>query len=317
MRCKCRRKLVKNGFTKAGTQRWKCLVCKQTNIRQKKTKLNISLLTKYLIEGQTISWLSNYYHLHPNTIRDRLEKQLVIEPPNWQVELPTGKVWIATDATHFKSWGCLYITKAFGIKYPIAVSFCRRECLETALNHLKPLSGLEVVGYTTDGRKGLVLAHKQMFPDGVHQRCLVHIQMRVATLLTQHPKLQAGKDLLKITSMLNQIKDYYLAEIWLLAFSDWHEMYLDILKQRTHQTDGKWWYTHKNLRSAWKHILNAADNLFVFLDYENSTYHNNHLEGTFGQRKPALFKHRGMSRSKVPAALLWTFYLLAKLQKTA
>lgn len=316
MRCKCRRKLVKNGFTQAGTQRWKCLVCSKTKIRQKKIKFNPSLLIKYLLEGQTISWLSHYYRLHTNTVRLRIDRQLSIKPPEVNFGLPKGKLWIATDATHLKSWGCLYITKANGIKFPIAISFCRRECLETALNHLKPLSGLEVAGYTTDGRKGLVMAHKQIFPDSVHQRCLVHIQMRVQTLLTRHPKLQAGKDLLKITAMLNQIKDYYLAEIWLLAFSDWYEMYQLVLKQRTYQTNGKWWYTHKNLRSAWKHVLNACDNLFVFLDYENSTYHNNHLEGTFGQRKPALFKHRGMSRNKIPQALLWTFYLQSKQSKT-
>jgi len=315
MRCKCRRKLVRNGFTLAGTQRWKCSVCEHTRTRQKHAKPNTLLLIKYLVEGQTVSWLSHHYHLHPNTIRAKILKELSVPPPTSLIPLPKGKVWIATDATHFKSWGCLYITKATGVSCPIAVSFCRRECLETALNHLKPLSGLSVDGYTTDGRKGLVMAHKQVFPDGAHQRCLVHIQMRVATLLTQHPKLKAGRDLLYISSQLNQVKDYYSAEIWLLAFQDWSEQYQAMLKKRTFQRDGKWWYTHRNLRYAWKHILNAADNLFIFLDYQNSTYHNNHLEGAFGQRKPALFKHRGLSRTKIAAALIWTFHLLANSKK--
>jgi hypothetical protein len=315
MRCKCRRKLVRNGFTPAGTQRWKCLACNHTKIRQKWVKPSTSLLIKYLIEGQTISLLSNRYHLHPNTVRGKVLKLISSPPPAYLTPLPKGKIWIATDATHFKSWGCLYITKATGIPNPIAVSFCRRECLETALTHLKPLTGLLVNGYTTDGRKGLVMAHKQVFPNGVHQRCLIHIQMRVQTLLTQNPKLKAGRDLLGLSSQLHEIRDYYQAEIWLLAFQDWYEIYRAMLVKRTYQTNGSWWYTHRNLRFAWKHILNAADNLFVFLDHENSTYHNNHLEGTFGQRKPALFRHRGLSRTKIAAALIWTFYLLSQPKK--
>lgn len=144
MRCKCRRKLVKNGFTFSGKQRWKCLVCKQTQTRQKHLKPNTLLLTKYLIEGQTVSWLANHYHLHPNTIRNKILKELSVPPAKDLTPLPKGKIWIATDATHFKSWGCLYITKVTGLSQPIAISFCRRECFETALNHLKPLSNLSV-----------------------------------------------------------------------------------------------------------------------------------------------------------------------------
>lgn len=286
--------------------------CKRTTIRQKSKPVDTLLLKRYLVEGQTVSWLAKHYQKHRNTIRNYISRAF-LKPPLLEIpkEVLEEKVWLATDATHFKRWGCLYITKATGVSTPLAISFCQRECLETALGHLQSLSGLSVTGYTTDGRRGLVLAYQQIFPKAAQQRCLVHVQMRVRTWLTSKPKLEAGRDLLYLSSRLTRIKTIQESNNLLAAFSEWLTKYQIVISERTHK--GKsWWYTHKNLRKAWRHILNAQDNLFVFLDYPNSIYHNNHLEGTFGQRKPALYRHRGLSRTKVSAALLWTFHLLKK-----
>ncbi len=155
------------------------------------------------------------------------------------------------------------------------------------------------------------MAHQQVFPDSGHQRRLVHIRMKVQTLLTTKPKLAGGKDLLELSARLTPIRDTDAAQMWWADFCYWQNQYQSILAARSYR--GKsWWYTHRNLRYAWKHILNAADSLFVFLAYSNSVLHTNHLEGLFGQRKPALSRHRGLSRTKIANALFWTFYLLNK-----
>ena len=266
------------------------------------------------MDGRTAKQLSSDLGLHPNTVRNRLSKYLNNPPPLKFLpeELADKKLWLITDATHFKRWGCLLVTKATGIKPPLAVSFHEKECFETAVRHLEPLRSLSVSGYTTDGKKGLVMAHQQVFPDAGHQRCLVHIRMKVQTLLTCHPKLPGGRDLLRLSARLTRIKSTDVAQIWWADFCGWQEEYQSVLAQRTYR--GKsWWYTHRNLRYAWKHILNAADSLFVFLAYPgNSVSHTNHLEGLFGQRKPALSRHRGLSRTKIANALFWTFYFLNK-----
>lgn len=312
MRCKCRQKLIKWGQTNAGTVRWRCPACGQTKTRQK-TGFRRHLLARFLVEGRTAAQLSSDLGLHPNTVRNRLGKYLDNPPPQkFLPEYLSGrKLWLVTDATHFKRWGCLLITKVPGIKQPLAVSFHDKECFETAVKHLEPLKNLSVTGYTTDGKKGLVMAHKLLFPDAGHQRCLVHIRMKVQTLLTGNPKLPGGKDLLKLSARLTGIKDTDEAQIWWADFCFWQDQYQPVLAARTHR--GKsWWYTHRNLRYAWKHILNAADSLFVFLAYPDSVSHTNHLEGLFGQRKPALSRHRGLSRAKIANALFWTFYFLNK-----
>ena len=155
MRCKCRQKLIRWGQTAAGTVRWRCPACGRTKTRQK-AGFRRHLLSRFLVEGRTADQLSSDLGLHPNTVRNRLAKYLNNPPP--QKFLPEyllgKKLWIVTDATHFKRWGCLLITKTPGCKQPLAVSFHEKECLETAVKHLEPLRRLSVTGYTTDGKKG-------------------------------------------------------------------------------------------------------------------------------------------------------------------
>lgn len=262
--------------------------------------------------------LAEKYRVHPLTIRNRLHRALQKTPPTFP-QTTDQPCWLVTDATHFKRWGCLLVTKATGTKHPLAVSFHRREDQVSAANHLQPLSHLGVTGFTTDGRRGLVLAYKQIFPNAAQQRCLVHVHFRVQTLLTSHPKLPLGQDLLELVKLLHEVKDGVAATTWWELFSDWysqHEVTINT-KSHTQQSNGRrhWWYTHKNLRKATRHVLYAADHLFTFLNYPNAVSHTNHLEGTFGQRKPSLNRHRGLSRTRVCNVLLWMFYYLTKNQK--
>ena len=309
MSCK-RCKLSRWGYLRSGTPRWRCSVCGKTKIREKK-RLQYGLLRKYLIDGDTCNQLARDLNIHPDTVRRKISSVLDKEPPLSTTLNISEPYWLITDATHFKRWGCLFVTKATGQKSPLAVSFHSGETFENTLSHLQSLKHLTVSGYTTDGKRGLVGAHQQLFPEAKHQRCLVHVRMKVQTLLTQNPKLEEGKELLVLSKRLTQIKTAEEANIWWNVFSRWQEVNQKVLNERSFQ--GKsWWYTHRNLRRAWKHILNASDNLFVFIDYPNSVSNTNHLEGLFGQRKPALTRHRGLSRTKVAKALLWTFYLLSK-----
>lgn len=319
MGCKCRFGLIKWGQTAAGTVRWRCPKCGLTRVRQKHG-FRHQLLKRYLVDGDTLSQLSEKYHVHPLTIRNRLHKIFQNPPPISLPEPLTQPCWLMTDATHFKHWGCLLVTKATGIKQPLAVSFHHHEDQVSATAHLKPLSHLGVRGFTTDGRRGLVLAYKQVFPQAVQQRCLVHVYFKVQTLLTCHPKLPLGQDLLELVKLLHEVKDGLSATSWWELFSDWYQQHQNQINTRSHPLDDiskrHWWYTHKNLRKAVRHVLNAGDHLFTFLKYPNSVSHTNHLEGSFGQRKPSLYRHRGLSRTRVASVLLWTLYCLSKDRKT-
>lgn len=280
-------------------------------------------MRRFLIDGDTCKQLAELYCVHHNTIRNRLFRVLEKTPPLLSLATAEDKPhWLVTDATHFKRWGCLFVTKTTDQPLPIAVSFHDRECFQTALSHLMPLASLAVSGYTIDGKKGLVMAYQQLFPDASFQRCLVHIRMRVQTLLTSRPKLPAGQELLGIAQQLTKIKTTAETHCWWELFTAWQQRWQPVLNERTYRENipilssesrqRRWWYTHRNLRYSWKHILHAADHLFVFLEHQEAASHTNHLEGLFGQRKPSLYRHRGLSRKRVANVILWMFHFLNK-----
>jgi len=308
MGCK-RCKYIRWGRHANGRQRWCCVTCRKTRIRQKNS-FKHKLLKRFLVDGDTMAQLSEKYGNHPLTIRNWLHKQLNQNPPLTNIPT-TGPCWLVTDATHFKMWGCLLVTKSTKEKHPLAISFHAKENFESVRDHLNPISGLVVNGYTTDGKRGLVAAYRQVFPQARSQRCLVHILMRVQGLLTHHPKLSLGRDLLNMASQLPKIKSAVDATSWWEQFSDWYQNNQTIINIRSYKGN-KSWYLHGNLHLAITHIFNAADSLFVFINQEGSVSNTNQLEGLFGQRKPSLARHRGLSRKRVANALLWTFYLLSK-----
>src|SRR3989344_2321916 len=69
------------------------------------------------------------------------------------------------------------------------------------------------------------MAHRLLFPDAGHQRCLVHIRMKVQTLLTCHPRVPGGKDLLGLSAKLTQVKYTDQAQDWWRCFCGWQENY--------------------------------------------------------------------------------------------
>jgi hypothetical protein len=77
--------------------------------------------------------------------------------------------------------------------------------------------------------------------------------MKVQTLLTQNPRLVGGKHLLILATTLTHVKTTDQAQEWWNQFCDWQQQFQSTLNERTHR--GKsWWYTHRNLRRAAKHI---------------------------------------------------------------
>lgn len=270
----------------------------------------MGILEQFLLEGKTCLQLADDLRISVSTLRRRLHRLLDQPPPKTTfVTDPDKAYWLITDATHFKRWGALIVTKATTVSLPLAVSFHDKENYATVKEHLQPLSKLSVSGYTSDGKKGIVLAYADVFPNAPQQRCLVHICLKVQTLLTNKPKLLPGKKLLKLVLILPKIRSTAAAVKWWQLFCYLFDTYSGYINRRTYR-GRSWWYTHYNLHRAYKHVQLAGDHLFVFLAHELATYHTNNLEGLFGQKKPALSRHRGMSRKRVANAILWIFYLL-------
>jgi len=97
------------------------------------------------------------------------------------------------------------------------------------------------------------------------------------------------------------------------------EDYADLLNEKTYVEPNKntkykrtWFYTHKNLRAAFRHIKNAFDNqqLFQFIDGKIPST-NNYLEGGINARLKELRRcHRGISVEHQKRIFDW--YLLSR-----
>ena len=150
--------------------------------------------------------------------------------------------------------------------------------------------GISVQAIVCDGRRGVV----QAFPDIPVQICQFHQMKTVTKYLTKKPKLEASKELRNITLKLVKSSEAEFVSM----LDSWFTKWKDVLDERTrNEVDGKTFYTHKPLRSAYRSLRN---NLFHLFEYEhwkelgipNTT---NCLDGQFSDLKNKLRNHNGLS----------------------
>ena len=89
-----------------------------------------------------------------------------------------------------------------------------------------------------------------------------------------------------------------------------------MLKQRTYSnnpnSNQKWWYTHKNLRTAYRTILTTSDHLFPYLDYAGLGKDTNGLESEFSHLVEKVNTHRGLSRAHKMSVISWYIHFKSK-----
>jgi len=178
-------------------------------------------------------------------------------------------------------------------------------------------NGYPLKGVVCDGKKALIKAGEHF--EVPVQRCLVHMQLRLQTLLTKKPRTQAGKDLLLWSRHLNQVHNKQDARVligWYLRLLKRHKEFINEKTISTSDQDQKtWWYTHKYLRQAYYHILNAKGYIFPYLRTPGLPKDTNGIEGFFSQVDTKLSRHRGLSQLRKENLISWLFYLREFKQK--
>ncbi|MFC1612801.1 transposase [Patescibacteria group bacterium] len=81
------------------------------------------------------------------------------------------------DGTYFTRKFCLLNYSDNDLKYLQLQTIVERENYDNYLTDLKLLkhSGLTIASITSDGQKGLIKAITEVFPNVIHQRCIIHI----------------------------------------------------------------------------------------------------------------------------------------------
>ncbi|GHU07812.1 hypothetical protein FACS189431_2970 [Alphaproteobacteria bacterium] len=140
--------------------------------------------------------------------------------------------------------------------------------------------------------------------------------------LTLHPESEAGIDLRWLMSYLKFVKTEDLMSRFIATFNALYETYEGFLNERTYSSNPsskrKWFYTHKNVRSAYRQIasLIEQDQLFAYITHPglNLPTTTNKLEGGINARISELLRaHRGTTFES--QQLLISEFLLSKSER--
>lgn len=196
------------------------------------------------------------------------------------------------------------------LKYLQFYSVVQRENYDNYVIDLRPLkqSGLNIISITSDGQKGLIKAINEVFPNTIHQRCVIHIQRMSLIYLTRFPKTEAGITLRYWVRKLPEIDSHEKRDFWIRQFEGWRRKYDSFLKEKSESLSGRKWYTHKLLRRTRSLIKNALPNMFYYLDNPGIPKSTNSLESRFSYLKNNINIHRGLSKKNRKNFILWYNY---------
>ena len=150
--------------------------------------------------------------------------------------------------------------------------------------------GYVIQGVVIDGKQGV----PKVFENIPVQMCQFHQIKTITSKLTKNPKLEAGKELRKLSlTLTNTAEEKFKKEL-----NEWHEKWKDFLKEKTlDPITKKGPYTHKKLRSAYKNLDKNLPLLFTYQKHKKLNIPNttNSLDGgVFSHLKKLLKNHNGL-----------------------
>jgi len=121
--------------------------------------------------------------------------------------------------------------------------------------------------------------------------------------------IEATRELRTIAKEIINLEDKIDIWNWQTKLIDWQIKYGQLLttKTKSENTKRKWWYTHGNLRRAWRLLTKDQNPFFVYLDHKLIPKSNNSLEGVNSQLKQKLGDHRGMKHPQQVSFSFWYF----------
>lgn len=255
----------------------------------RRKRLEKTIWKQYVYQRQTINQLAEKYKRSRDWIREHLDNIPAIK----QSHVPQPIVAIA-DVTFFKREFGLCVIRAPHLKKNLYAQEVQTESVDA---YRQGRINLEKLGYTIeaivlDGRPGV----RQLFSDVPIQMCHFHQKQIITRYLTNNPKLESGIELKKITATLCQTNE----RDFMSALDGWHQKWSSFLKERT--TDpfaGKWFYTHKRLRSAYRSLKINLPYLFTYQKYHDLNIPNttNFLDGCFAYLKELVRVHQGANKT--------------------
>lgn len=149
---------------------------------------------------------------------------------------------------------------------------------------------LTIKAVVLDGRMGI----REVFRGLPVQMCHFHQKRIINRYLTTRPKLPAGRELREVVRIVPRSHEEELTK----RLNEWFLRWKQFLKQKTtDQNTGRWFYTHKRIRSAYRSSTINLPYLYTYQKYPELNIPNtaNSLDGYFNRLKSLLNVHRGLN----------------------
>ena len=308
VRCfNCGNICVKNGKTKAGTQRWLCKECSATFTNP------IDNSTKQFVQFQ--HWLFSKAVQKEmsgagRSFRRKISKFWEIWPMPPKIESPMNVVYV--DGIYLSRKACILI--CCNEENVLGWYLCRYENSRAWEALMQRIAAPAMV--VSDGGHGFRKALKRVWPKAKLQRCTFHAFLQVKRYTTGRPKTIAGIEMYMIAKDLLMIKDLGQAANWVTRLINWRIKHKTFLSEMTRDEKDKLRPMHERLLKAERSLVRLVrqNTLFTYLDEslscgEELPSTNNRIEGGVNaQLRTMLRNHRGMSIERRIKAVFWWCY---------
>lgn len=248
---------------------------------------------EYTEEKQTLAQLAEKHDHSHIWVRKQLDTISLPTP-----EIISHKTIIIADTTF---WGRQYGVCVFRA-WPLAKNIWWHEVRSELMAHyrygraLLEEKGWELLAAVVDGKRGFL----KVFEGIPVQICQFHQMKQVTKYLTRRPKTEAGRALRTLVLTLTKSNE----TLFTSALNAWHATYGDFINEKTEHffINGKmkWYYTHKNVRSAYRSLKTNLPHLFTYQKYPELNIPNttNSLDGSFSALKKKLAVHHGLRKDR-------------------
>ena len=212
------------------------------------------------------------------------------EPSTGEIIIPHRPVNLIIDATFFKRGEGVLVARANSKNLAWKeIKTERVEDYEKLISMLKT-AGILYSAFVIDGKRGVLHMLSKKFSGIPIQYCQFHQVQTITHYVSKKPKLEAGKELRYIALSLTGSD----REAFTKRLRDWHERWTDFLAEKTiNPITGRWHFTHKRLRSAYRSLETNLPHLFTCLDYPELKIPNttNSCDGSFAHWKGIYNSH--------------------------
>jgi len=248
------------------------------------------LWKRYVWERQTIGQLAKRYKRSRQWIREQLDRA-----PITKADVKGHRAVIVADMTFSKRTFGVCVFRAVHLRKNLYWTVASRETAgiyDECRRRIEEL-GFEISGVVVDGKPGII----EVFWDIPVQMCHFHQSAIITRYLTTRPKLPPAKELRAIALNIGNSNEDGLKE----SLDSWYKKWELFLREKTlNQETGRWHYTHKRLRSAYRSITRNLPLLYTYQKHPELKIPNttNSLDGTFAHLKNMLHIHRGLKRDR-------------------